>query len=222
LENALAADREKQWNSQSNRESESEGTVGRTPVTHPRSRKASGVASRVPQGPRKRGDTITSSRTAASPGRDSVDTARGEDSPIPAEVKTPTRVERFDQQGLGHAATAESNNDDEPSADGVADAERPRTPTPVTPALTGTTDDSDTDFQSAYSTSPSPRESLNGNFDGHTAVGSVFHAPEKPDRGSFEGIVRGRVSSIVALAQSSPAFSDDTVVSRQQRTIIRR
>ncbi|KAI9460585.1 DENN domain-containing protein [Lactarius psammicola] len=220
LENALAADREKQWNTQSSRESESEGTVGRTPVTHPRSRKASGVATRVPQGPRKRGDTITSSRTAASPGRDSVDTARGEDSPMPTEARTPTRVERFDQQGHGHAATAESNDDS--SAEGVARAERPRTPTPVTPALTGTTDDSDTDFQSAYSTSPSPRESLRGNFDGHTAVGGVFHAQEKPAPGSFEGIVRGRVSSIVALAQSSPTFSDDTVVSSQERTIIRR
>ncbi|KAH9065743.1 DENN domain-containing protein [Lactarius vividus] len=217
LENALAADREKQWNAQSGRESESEGTVGRAPATRPRSRKASGVASRAPQGPRQRGDTITSSKTAMSADRDSVDTARGEDSPMPTEAKTPTRVERFDQQGLDHTATAESN--DEPAA-----AERPRTPTPVTPALTGTTDESDTDFQSAYSTSPSPRESLNGNFDGNTVVGSVFHAPEKPVPGSFEGIVRGRVSSIVALAeaQSSPTFSDDTVVSSQERTIIRR
>ncbi|KAH9004017.1 hypothetical protein EDB86DRAFT_2886260 [Lactarius hatsudake] len=180
LENALAADREKQWNAQSGRESESEGTVGRAPTTHPRSRKASGVASRVPQGPRQRGDTITSSKTAISADRESVDTAR----------------ERFDQQGLDHAATAESNDE-------AAAAERPRTPTP-TP-----------DFQSAYSTSPSPRESLNGNFDGNTVVGSVFHAPEKP----VPGPVRGHP---LAEAQSSPTFSDDTVVSSQERTRIRR
>ena len=172
---------------------------------------------RVPQGPRKRGDTITSSRTA-----DSVDTARGEDSPMPAEARTPTREESFDQQGHGYATTAESN---ETSAeDGVADGERPRTPAPVTPALTGTTDDSDTDFQSAYSASPSPRESIRGNFDGHTAVGGVvFHAKDKSVSGSFEaGIVRARVSSIEALAQPSPTFSDDTVVSSPERTIIRR
>lgn len=212
MENALAADREKQWNTHTGRESESEGTVGRTPVTQPRSRKASGVALRAPQGPRKRGDTVTSSRTA-----DSVDTARGEDSPMPAEAKTPTREESFDQQGLGHAATAESI-DDEASANAVAVAHRSHTPPPVTPALTGTTDESeDTDFQSAYSTSPSPRESIRGNFDDNTVVGDVFHAPEKVP-GTFEtGIVRGRVSSIVALSQASPTFSDDTVVSSQER-----
>ncbi|KAF8274091.1 hypothetical protein EI94DRAFT_1768939 [Lactarius quietus] len=174
LENALASDREKQWNTHTGRESESEGTVGRTPVTQPRSRKASGAAIRVPHGPRKRGDTVTSSKTA-----DSVDTARGEDSPMPTEAKTPTREESFDQQGYAHAPTTESNNRD-PSADGVAAAHRPRTPPPVTPALTGTTDESEeTDFQSAYSASPSPRESIRGNFDGNTIVGDVFPAQEK-------------------------------------------
>ncbi|KAH9081650.1 hypothetical protein EDB83DRAFT_2512508 [Lactarius deliciosus] len=183
LENALAADREKQWNAQSGRGERERGNGG--------------TGSHDPP---SRGDTITSSKTAISADRESVDTARGEDSPMPTEARTPTRVERFDQQGLDHAATAESNDE-------AAAAERPRTPTP-----------------SAYSTSPSPRESLNGNFDGNTVVGSVFHAPEKPVRGPFEGIVRGRVSSIVALAeaQSSPTFSDDTVVSSQERTIIRR
>jgi len=142
---------------------------------------------------------------------------------MPTEARTPTRQESFDQQGYGHATTAESN-DGYPSADGVADAHRPRTPTPVTPALTGTTDDSDTDFQSAYSTSPSPRESIRGNFDGNTAVSNVvFHAKEKSGTSSFEaGIVRARVSSIEALAQPSPTFSDDTVFSSQEHTITRR
>ena len=142
---------------------------------------------------------------------------------MPAEAKTPTREESFGQQGLGHAATAKSN-DDEPSADGLANADRPRTPPPVTPALTGTTDESeDTDFQSAYSASPSPRESIRGNFDGNTIVGDVLPAQEKPLSGSFEAnILRERVSSIVALAQPSPTFSDDTVVSSQERTFTRR
>jgi hypothetical protein len=137
---------------------------------------------------------------------------------MPAEAKTPTREESFDRQGLGHVATAKPNDDDA-YADEVADADRPRTPPPVTPALTGTTDESEeTDFQSAYSTSPSPRESIRGNFDDNTVVGDVFHAPEKKVPGTFEaGFVRGRVSSIVALSQASPTFSDDTVVSSQER-----
>jgi len=97
----------------------------------------------------------------------------------------------------------------------------PATPA-LTPALTGTTDESDTDFQSAYSTSPSPRESFRGNFDGS----DTGHSQEKLFPGSFEpSIVRERVSSVltaVAVAQSSPTFSDDTVVSDQQRTLTRR
>jgi EEF1A N-terminal glycine/lysine methyltransferase len=97
----------------------------------------------------------------------------------------------------------------------------------LTPALTGTTDDSDTDFQSAYSTSPSPRESFRGNFDDRTAVGdTTHHAQEKLFPGSFEmGIVRERVSSTataIAVAQLSPTFSDDTVVSGQERISNRR
>ncbi len=89
----------------------------------------------------------------------------------------------------------------------------------LTPALTGTTDDSDTDFQSAYSATPSPRESLRGNFDDSRLGGSdTFHAVEKHIPGSFEtskaSIVRERVSSIMTtVPQSSPTFSDDTVVS---------
>jgi hypothetical protein len=43
----------------------------------------------------------------------------------------------------------------------------------------------------------------------------TLHAVEKQIPGSFEaGIVRERVSSVVtAVAQTSPTFSDDTVIS---------
>ena len=119
---------------------------------------------------------------------------------------------------------SKNNDDDAESSITLASLdERPRTTTPVTPALTpaltGTTDDSDTDFQSAYSATPSPRESLRGNFDYDRVGGSdTLHAVEKHIPGSFEtpkpGIVRERVSSIMtAIPQSSPTFSDDTVVS---------
>jgi hypothetical protein len=101
----------------------------------------------------------------------------------------------------------------------------PATPA-LTPALTGTTDDSDTDFQSAYSTSPSPRDSFRGNFDDRIGGSDTGHSQEKLFPGSFEAnIVRERVSSVVTavgVPQSSPTFSDDTVVSGQERTITRR
>jgi hypothetical protein len=56
-----------------------------------------------------------------------------------------------------------------------------------------------------------------------------LHAVEKHIPGSFDpeapkaGIVRERVSSIVtAVPQSSPTFSDDTVVSRPGREAVAR
>jgi nicotinamide N-methyltransferase len=242
LENALAADRERHWKSPSN--SEGESTEGRGAITRPRSRNVSGVTSRSLKGFRKRGDTVTSSRTTNSRGGgDSTDTAQG---PSPSKVKeprTPTRAEHSDEKrDHAHAdlppsplppkakaratvGRGSSKNSDDAESSTTASLDRPRTVTPVTPALTpaltGTTDDSDTDFQSAYSATPSPRESLRGNFDYDRKGGGSdsLHGMEKQHiPGSFEapkaGIVRERVSSIMtAIPQSSPTFSDDTVVS---------
>jgi EEF1A N-terminal glycine/lysine methyltransferase len=242
LENALASDRERHWKPHSGPESEGESTEGRGTITRPRSRNVSGVTSRNLKNIRKRGDTVTSSKTTNSRGGgDSTDTAKGDKSKEP---RTPTRAEISDER-RGHAradlppsplpptttttATAsrissKKNNDDAESSITSASLDRPRTATPVTPALTpaltGTTDDSDTDFQSAYSATPSPRESLSSNFDYDRAGGGsdTLHVVEKQLPGSFEapkaGIVRERVSSIMtALPQSSPTFSDDTVIS---------
>lgn len=220
MENALAADREKQWRAHSSPDSGSESTEGRaiTSISRPRSRKASGVAGRNHKSHRKRADTVTSSRTAISRG-DSTDTAPGENrSSKHEEARTPTRPDlpittsgsKYDDALASEAAAAAAAE-----AAAAAAVDRPRTTTPVTPALTpaltGTTDDSDTDFQSAYSATPSPRESLRGNFEGS----DTLHAMEKPIPGSFEaGIVRERVSSVVtAVPQTSPTFSDDTVIS---------
>jgi len=62
-------------------------------MSHPCSRKASGVASRVPKGSRKCGNTVTSNRTARTR-RDSVDTAHCSSSvKRPEEARTPTRAE---------------------------------------------------------------------------------------------------------------------------------
>jgi hypothetical protein len=201
------------------------------------------VGNRVPKGPRKRGDTVTSVRTATTR-RDSIGTARsGSSAKHPEEVRTPTRAETNpsavkkvssdvnppppppSKTTTTTVTTIAKNDDydDDASVSEVATAttDQPTTPA-LTPALTGTTDDSDTDFQSAYSKTPSPRESLRGNFDGSTEGGDTFpgaaatvektHIP-----GSFEGaeIARKRVSSVAtAVAQPSPTFSDETVVSR--------
>lgn len=241
MENALAADRERHWKPHSGPESESESTEGRGAITRPRSRKASGVASRNLKDLRKRGDTVTSNRTTNSRGGgDSTDTTRGdsEKSPKSKEPRTPTRADHahadLPPSPLPPTTTAtattgsgssKKNNDDASIAESstAASLDRPRTTTPVTPALTpaltGTTDDSDTDFQSAYSATPSPRESLRSNFD-YDRIGAsdTLHAVEKQLPGAFDapkaGIVRERVSSIMtAMPQTSPTFSDDTVVS---------
>jgi len=242
LENALASDRERHWKPPSGPESEGESTEGRGAITRPRSRNVSGVANRNLKGFRKRGDTVTSNRTTNSRGGgDSTDTAQGEKPSKSKEPRTPTRAENSDEKrdhahanlppsplppivtATATAGRGSSKNNDDAESSSAASLDRPRTTTPVTPALTpaltGTTDDSDTDFQSAYSASPSPRESLGGNFDHDRMGGSdTLHAVEKHLPGSFEvpkaGIVRERVSSIMtAVPQSSPTFSDDTVVS---------
>lgn len=231
MENALAADREKHWKGHSSPESESESTEGRRITSRPRSRKASGVAGRSLKSARKRADTVTSTRTAISRA-DSTDTAQGENPSKAEEARTPTRSEIFEKRDHHHhhhhhhaadplpitsGGSKNNDNDDASTSEAAGSiADRPRTTTPITPALTpaltGTTDDSDTDFQSAYSATPSPRESLRGNFDGGS---DTLHTVEKRIPGSFEtSIVRERVSSIVtAVSQSSPTFSDDTVVS---------
>jgi hypothetical protein len=186
---------------------------------------------------RERADTVTSSKTAISR-PDSIDTARGTISPKLEESRTPTRIEEFDQEvdpepvptmtmTMTMTAAATGPNKAPPIATALAPSPAPDvrdTPTPVTPALTpaltGTTDDSDTDFQSAYSASPSPRESLRGNFDEGVAAAAppsdiLPPAEEKKTPVNLKaGLVRERVSSILsAMAQSSPTFSDDTVVS---------
>jgi EEF1A N-terminal glycine/lysine methyltransferase len=187
------------------------------------------VLSRPLKAPRKRGDTVTSGKTTRSR-CDSVDTARGENFSKTEESRTPTRLESLERIEDAKDTTTSSTNDSTKAT--IPDAGQDSLPVPatpaLTPALTGTTDDSDTDFQSAYSTSPSPRESFGGSFDDSTAVGDTLHTQDKDKLfpGSFEtGVVRERVSSVstaIIPAQSSPTFSDDTVVSGQERIRVRR
>jgi hypothetical protein len=132
----------------------------------------------------------------------------------PATTRKPTAIT---------TPTAPPTNDEDDAP--ISEVAVPSTPA-LTPALTGTTDDSDTDFQSAYSKTPSPRESLRGNFDSGSVEGSdAFLAAEKKQiPGSFEAdIMRKRVSSAATtIVQTSPTFSDDTVVSRHEGQAISR
>jgi EEF1A N-terminal glycine/lysine methyltransferase len=118
-------------------------------------------------------------------------------------------------------ASPANDDDDEPRPESAV----PTTPA-LTPALTGTTDDSDTDFQSAYSKTPSPRESLRGNFDVGSVEGSdAFLAAEKNQiPGTLEvDMVRKRVSSAAtAIVQPSPTFSNDTTFPRHEGQAISR
>ena len=209
-------------------------------MSRPRSRKASGVASKMPKGSRNRGDTVTSTKTAIIR-RASIDTAHsGNSSSKAEEVLTPTRADIPIKKGdvnnnkppkttktttktTTTASTASPTNhgDSRP----ISEVTVPATPA-LTPALTGTTDDSDTDFQSAYSQTPSPRESLRGNFDPGNVEGSdaFLGAEKKQIPGSLDAdIVRQRVSSAAtAIIQPSPTFSDDTVVSKHEGAAISR
>jgi len=153
-------------------------------MSHPHSHKASGVASRVPKGLRKHDHTVTSNLTTRTH-QDSVDTAYSSSSTKrPKEARTPTCAENnpsvikkvssnVNPSPLPPKTTTTAimtiakNNDNDTSIPEIATTttDQPTTPA-LTPALTGTTDDLDTNFQSAYSKTPSPQESLHGNFEG--------------------------------------------------------
>jgi len=149
-----------------------------------RSCKASGVASRVPKGLRKCDHTVTSNLTTRTC-RDSVDTAYSSSSAkCPEEARTPTCAEnnpsvvkkvssdvnpsplplKTTTTAIMTIAKNDNNNTLIPEI-ATNTTDQPTTPA-LTLALTGTTDDLDTDFQSTYSKTPSPRESLHSNFEG--------------------------------------------------------
>jgi len=153
-------------------------------MSHSRSRKASGVASRVPKGSRKCDHTVTSNLTVRTH-RDSVDTAYSSSSTkCPKEARTPTHAENnpsvvkkvssdVNPSPLPPKTTTiaimtiAKNDDNDTSIPEIATTTTDQPTTlALTPALTGMTDDLDTDFQSVYSKTPSPRESLRSNFEG--------------------------------------------------------
>ncbi|TFY80724.1 hypothetical protein EWM64_g3288, partial [Hericium alpestre] len=257
LENALSADADPGGWKSSSPDSESElsdmrqsatsrphppkGTklVGRPPVARGRSETASSTGSRRPDtaetthGSRKNSAStdqtprmpavaqfahdIASPRTSTSGA--TTPTAPGE---IPDEHISEKEKMPHNPQALRKIPSSVSLSATRPTS--------PSAQTPaLTPAMTGTTDDSDTDFQSAYSMTPSPRESY-GSFNDRRSVGgsdgsSDLEEFSKRVVGHFaDGTAprafiknRERVGSIATTvgsdAQPSPTLSEDTVVS---------
>jgi len=151
------------------------------------SHKASGVASRVPKGLRKHDHTVTSNLTARTH-QDLVDTAYSSSSAkCPEEARTLTCTENnpsvikkvlsnvnpspLPPKMTTTAIMTIAKNDDNDTS--ILEITTTTTDQP-TPALTGMTDDSDTDFQSTYSKTPSPQESLHGNFEGSVEGSNGF------------------------------------------------
>ena len=244
LESALAERSERQWKNQSSPESESELSearqsasvrqrpprstklVGRPPPKASRNRSGTGSTARSAEGRRSdAGDA-----TPGNPRKPSISSGGRTPTPTSASVagEIPDEHEHETEPEPSLPASSHATGTLRKIASGVSlSATRPASPaaltpsTPaLTPALTGTTDDSDTDFQSAYSASP--RESY-GDFDEDGAVGALPHVDDfgvPAAAGRYQRAKnRERVSSVATTitgdrAQPSPTLSEDTIVSR--------
>ncbi|KAF8898744.1 hypothetical protein BD779DRAFT_1607447 [Infundibulicybe gibba] len=231
LETALASERRAtKWKNQTvSQESEEDSEIA--PV---RSRPARGTRLVIkPQKIRRRSGTGSSTQTGVSSHTDEGTISppgRGSLSVPPSESggKTPTRTSFSDVDG---PTPSEPVNLRRSVSGASLSAIRPpplgqKSPGRTRSGLTPTTDDSDTDFQSAYSTSP--RESY-GSFDGHDPEEDGHQTLEieadfQNDFGRStlsSKTLRERVSSTATAVnrrdppEPSPTLSEDTVVSRR-------
>jgi len=165
---------------------------------------------------RARSNTTSSTQTAgiSSPATQTDGTAspstfgRGKSKALPEEIKTPTRgsFSDADRDERGTPGSIPSSSSEVSNDNDIRPAASPSPPTSALPSATsaGTTDDSDTDFQSAYSTSP------------RDSYGSFKEEPQPINFDEFGGH-RERVSSVVrvintdARADMSLPLSDRTV-----------
>ena len=153
--------------------------------------------------------------------------------PVENRSETPTEIRSSSETSRGgpplrRIPSGVSLSATRPVSPPVSPSEVSATTPSLTPAVSATTDDEETDFQSAYSASP--RESYgsfengNGGKYDEDDTGSL----EKEDKDGFERhsvhtfakLQRERVSSTATAiqrhdqAQPSPTFSEDTVISR--------
>lgn len=173
---------------------------------------------------RSRSNTTSSTQTAGvnNPATQSDDTAsppafvRGQAAVLPEENKTPTR---------GSFSDVDCNEKSAPEPVPVipSAATSPVPPTPALPSATttGTADDSDTDFQSAYSASP--RDSY-GSFENRQKLSDGEDEDPQPidleevdlddkfgKSSIFTRADRGRISSVASVINTSLPLSDTTI-----------
>ncbi|KAH9486937.1 DENN domain-containing protein [Psilocybe cubensis] len=164
LESALSTDRRPtRWKSHSStQESGEDSEVGSTRSRHSRTRRTNG-SNKASSKPRTRSGTTSSTQT-------STPTIKPEElkkaalpqlkpalsSPVESESKTPTRETFFDDT---LDESGEKTPELVPSGENEDIAQKANVSAAPVPQPIGLTDDSDTDFQSAYSRSTSPRES---------------------------------------------------------------
>ncbi|KAH7930967.1 hypothetical protein BV22DRAFT_1108857 [Leucogyrophana mollusca] len=232
LETALASERVQEWKNRSagHTSSEDNGAESSDAAVPVRARPPKGT--KLVNNPpakakrRERSDTTSTTQTGTTTRR-SCDTVSA--AATPRRASTPLKDEKPAVPGqLGDAPARETHELRKIGSGASLSAISPATDatTPITPALTPATDDSDTEFQSAYSNS---RRGSYGSFDddkkGLYNDSDDSSGLTDQDRGFEKRLVpdlikvpnRERVSSsatAVPTSQPSPTLSEDTVVSR--------
>ncbi|TFK41160.1 AEX-3 domain-containing protein [Crucibulum laeve] len=233
LETALATDRRgPKWRPHSSAQESGEDSLSEATTTRPRISKGSRPRSKQGLKTRARSGTASSAQTQMTTIQthpESIDTSSlsysksVEPATAEASSETPTRNQfPAEDESTSHPVALR-----QPSI-----SDRPVSPTqsaPPTPALTTgaapTTDDSDTDFQSAYSASPRGSYLDHGDQAADAMVlGELHENLRKHPLTSKSG--RNRISSTgTAIAsrdyvEPSPTFSDDTIMSRNRNTAL--
>ncbi|PFH54472.1 hypothetical protein AMATHDRAFT_134525 [Amanita thiersii Skay4041] len=229
LETALQAERRSKWKSTA----ESEEELSEATTSRPRrpSRGAHSIG-KPPMRKRTRSGTASSTQTGVSSSTASTTHTDGTASPstyrrnLPQVAtegnKTPTRGSFSDPSPEMSTPEPVPSNSSNASLSVDPEPTSPAQPTPpINSATTGATDDSDTDFQSAYSTSP--RDSY-GSFEKQAQPDIEEDEPQPIDwdeedlRDTNPDVHRDRVSSVVSAintrekADVSFTLSDATVI----------
>ncbi|KAH7883590.1 DENN domain-containing protein [Phlebopus sp. FC_14] len=252
LETALASERVQDWKNRTAAHRNSSSGYGTDDRADESSDAAVPVRSRPPRGTklvnnppvkakrRERSDTTSTDQTGSGTiTRRSVDTVLSSATP----QRSPTPQREYQASGHYEAVTENNAGDTTPLTESRplrkvdsgaslsalspdAPTTTPTTPA-LTPAMTATTDDSDTDFQSAYSTSP--RNSY-GSFesrklkkatcsDSDSGTSTDQHVEERHvAQYTKTPVSRERLSSMASAIlqpQPSPTLSDDTVAPKE-------
>jgi nicotinamide N-methyltransferase len=229
-----------QWKNQVTSQ-ESEGELSEARSARSRSGRSFKLVNKAPKN-RNRSGTTSSVQTAAN------HTDEGTVSPAPTHPRLPLRPSTADRSGTPTEirSSSETSRDmpppmrripsgvsltaTRPASSPIPPSEMAPTTPSLTPGVSTTTDDEETDFQSAYSASP--RESYgefdekNGNYEEPEDETVSLEKDHKSNFGqhsvsALSKLQRERVSSTATAvqrhhqAQPSPTLSEDTVISRR-------